>query len=407
LWKGLSIVFGVCALRLLRSYSVSLREIEDFVVENEVVAGWLGRYKGTPATFAKYSRGLCMFFKWLREVKGLKLSPVEFLDVLASKRASAKPSERCWGKSLVLQFSRDNPDLEGKADSTMLTSYIVPVKRFCADNEVELTSEQSLMGVVRRKWSEPAYTVELARKVLGALSQRDRAVCMIMLQAGQSISQVLVDVSKQGEHVIEQINMGKERIRLDFAERKGNNFPYHSFISRDAITEIKKWLAIRQFWLERWKKESKFLFITETCAMYRPALFLSEYTRTLQRHGLWNGPLSVRSHMFRKIFETEASPPDRGVAKEYVKFMMGHSSGTEVIKRQDMPGGVYDNAPRIYLDVVEREYEKLEPFINIYTGRRAEAGLSLTATEIERLRWIAEKLEKAEVKDGKLVISVG
>lgn len=31
--------------------------------------------------------------------------------------------------------------------------------------------------------------------------------------------------------------------------------------------------------------------------------------------------------------------------KAYVKFMMGHSSGTDIIKKQDMPGGVYDNAP--------------------------------------------------------------
>lgn len=364
-------------VRLLRSYGVSAGELEEFVKGSQVVGDWLGKFRDSPATYSKYSRGLCMFFKWLRKVKGLDLSPEQFLDLLATKRASDRPSERCWGKSLIVQFSRDNPDLAKASDSTKLTSYMVPVKRFSADNEVELCSEQSLMGVVKRKYSEPAYTVELARKVLGVLNQRDRAVCMCMLQSGQSIRQVLVDVNLQSNYVLGEIAKGKERVRIDFKERKGNNFPYHSFISTDAITEIKKWLPVREGIIEQTGKGSDFLFITENGTVLAPKMFLIEYVHTMQRHGLWTGPLSVRSHMFRKIFETEGSPPDRGISKEYLLFMMGHSSGTEVVKRQDMPGGVYDNAPKIYLDVVEREYCKLEPFINVYSGRSAvEGGLS-------------------------------
>jgi hypothetical protein len=331
-----------------------------------LIADWLGKYKSSNGTMLKYSRGLAMFFKWLREVKGLKLGPEEFLDLLAEKRASSRPSERCWGKSLVLQFSRDNPDLQDKSDGTILTSYIIPIKRWCADNEVELTTQQCLMGSVRRKFAEPAYTVALAKKVLAVLSQRDRAVCMCMLQSGQSVSQILVDMNLQCEYVIRQIDEGKERIRLDFKERKGNNFAYHSFISTDAITELAKWLPIRAKAL---KGRKGLLFVTEQGQPYKVEQFLTEYTRKLQRKHLWNGPLSVRSHMFRKIFETEASLPERGCAKQYVSYMMGHSSGSEVTGKLDMPGGVYDQAPRIYLNVVEREYMKAEPYLNIYTGQ--------------------------------------
>lgn len=385
---------------LKRVYGASAEDVHALVEGSQVVASWLGRYKASPATFLKYSRGLTMFFKWLREVKALKLSPEQFLDILAAKRASPRPSERCWGKTLLLEFSRDNPDLATASDSTKLTSYIVPVKRFCADNEVELSSQQSLVSVVKRKFSEPAFTVALAKKVLGVMSQRERAICMIMLQAGQSISQVLFDVNRQGEYVIQQIGLGKERIRLDFPERKGNNFPYHSFISHDAITEIKKWLPIREEILRKLHIESKLLFITKNGKLYDPHMFLSEYTRKLQRHGLWNGPLSVRSQMFRKIFETEASPPDRGVDKVYTKFMIGHSSGTDVIKKQDMPGGTYDNAPRVYLDVVEREYEKLEPYLNIFTGKRSIEDLPISEAEWQDLKdllaYLREQREESE-----------
>jgi len=378
---------------------VSNGEIEEFVLGSPTVAGWLGKYKDASATYLKYSRGLCMFFKWLRVVKGLKFSPEEFLDRLASARASVKPSERCWGKSLVLQFSRDNPDLAGHSDSAKLTSYLVPLKRFCADNEVELTTEQSLMGVVKRKFSEPPFTVELAKKVLGVLGQRERAICLTMLQSGQSVTQVLVDINKQVEYVIRELEAGKERIRFDFLERKGNNFPYHSFIGHDAITEIKKWLPLRREILDELGVDSSpYLFITKTGKQFRPHMFLSQYTRTLQRKGLWTGPLSVRSHMFRKIFETEASPPDRGIDKVYVKFMMSHSSGTNVVKKQDMPGGIYDNAPKVFLDVVEREYEKLEPYLNIYTGKRSIEELPISEAEWQDLKELLSLMKEGKVR---------
>jgi hypothetical protein len=329
-----------------------------------------------------------MFFKWLREVKGLKLGPDEFLDVLAQKRASSKPLELNWGKSLVLQFSRDNPDLEGSSDSVKFTSYLIPLKRFCSDSEIPLFSEQSLMGTIRRKYSEPAYTIELAKKVLAVLNQRDRAICMCMLQSGQSIHQVLVDINGQCKYVLNQIGQGKERIRVDFPERKGNNFPYHSFVSTDAITEIKKWLPRREQIIKATGKGEGHLFITWFGKPCDPKSWLIEYIHVMQRHGLWTGPLSVRSHMFRKIFESEGSPPDRGISREYLCFMMGHCSGTEVIKRQDMPGGIYDNCPRIYLDVVEREYQKIEPHLNLYSGRAGSGSVldGLTADDVAELR---------------------
>jgi hypothetical protein len=98
------------------------------------------------------------------------------------------------------------------------------------------------------------------------------------------------------------------------------------------------------------------------------------------RHKLYSGPLSVRSHGFRKFFEQEASPPERGVSRAYVTFMMGHSSGKDtngnrVAHPLDVPGGVYDHAPQVYPSAVEKEYAKLEPYLNIYSQRSPEFGM--------------------------------
>ena len=383
---------------LRHSFSVTREEVEAFLGESDSAARWLGKYRGSEATFEKYSRGLCMFFKWLRQVKRVDLGPQEFLDVLAEKRASGKPSERMWGKNLVLEFSRDNPEFEGNAAGTHLISYFVPLKRFCADNEVELTSAKSPFGALRRKYGEPPFTVDFAKRVLGVLGQRERAICMCMLQSGQSVKQVVTDLSGQGERIMQEISSGKQRIRIDFPERKGNNFPYFTFISKDAVTEIRKWLPLREDILRKTGRKTGHLFITGKGQPLKPKWFVSRFHRMVRRHKLWTGPMTVRSHMFRKIFESEASPPDRGISKAYVTFMMGHCSGGGVVSKLDMPGGTYDNAPRIYLEVVEREYEKLEQYINIYTARqsRSEEELDLSDEDIKALM---EMLR--EFKEGK------
>ena len=92
----------------------------------------------------------------------------------------------------------------------------------------------------------------------------------------------------------------------------------------------------------------------------------------MMRHGLYKMPYSVRRHGFRKFFEQEASPPERGISRSYVSFMMGHSKGTGQDHKLDVVGGVYDGCPSVYPDVVEKEYAKLEPYLNIYTGKAVQ-----------------------------------
>ena len=52
---------------------------------------------------------------------------------------------------------------------------------------------------------------------------------------------------------------------------------------------------------------------------------------------------------------------------------MGHVSGIATM------GGVYDKTPEIHEDVIEREYEKLEPYINIYSS-----SVGVRRTDLER-----------------------
>jgi len=363
-------------------YGVSRGEVDAFVSENLCVRQFLGKY--AEATQYNFSRYLCMFFKWLRIRKGLELKPAEFLQILSEKRQSVKVEDRCWGRNLVLEYTRGNPDLKGKSYSLLYGAMLKSVNLFCKAHEVELASARGFYGEKKHRKYRPApYTVALAKKVLAVVNQRDRAICMLGLQTGQSVRQVLCDINGQYEYIVQMIREGKRRIRFDFPERKGNGFPYYTFCSVDAITEVQKWLPLRRRWLG--EGSSPCLFIKRDGSKLTPEAWKSPFRERLERHGVYRGPYTVIFHMFRKIFESEASPPDRGISKDYVRFMMGHAVD-DVGDGLDSPGGTYDQAPFTHPDAVEREYAKLEQYLNIYSGRAAESALSISDEDLASMK---------------------
>jgi hypothetical protein len=377
-------------------YGVTRDEVQVFVDGNLCVKQFLGKY--APATQYNFRRYLCMFFKWLRIRKDLEISPADFLQFLSEKRASTRVEDRCWGRNLLLEFTRDNKDFKGKSHSLLYGAMWKSVNLFCKAHEVELTSAKGAYGEKKhRKFRPEPYTIGLAKKVLGVLNQRDRAICLLGLQTGQSITQVLEDINGQYEYIVRMIGAGKRRIRFDFDGRKGNGFAYYTFCSIDAITEIQKWLPIRRKWLAG--ETSSHLFIKRNGEKLTSEAWKSPFRERLQRHGVYKGPYTVIFHMFRKIFESEASPPDRGISRDYVRFMMGHAVDDVNGDQLDIPGGTYDQAPFTHPDAVEREYAKLEPYINIYTGRRNEGEEpQLSDEDMETLKELLRKINEGKVR---------
>jgi len=379
-------------------YGVSRDEVLDFVGKHECVRDFLNKYEGPSAV--AYGRSLAMFFRWLRVVKGLDLSPEKFLNKHLLSRRGTSIEERRWALRLTLGFSRDNEDLKGKASYYRYNGFFLPVKLFCDFHEVPLTSARAVFGkCTKRKYSDKPCTLDLIKRVLSVVNQRDRAICMTMLQSGQSIGQTLGDINLQPDYVFREIDAGKQRIRLDFPERKGNNFAYFSFISVDAIQELRKWRLIREQWLHNLGGPSKFLFITDTGQPLTPPKFQTNFRNMLQRHKIWSGPLSVRTHIFRKFFESEASPPDRGISKAYVSFMMGHAGGDGLNHKLDVVGGIYDHSPKVHADAVEREYAKLEPYINIYSGKGSQTeALGISEEDMESLKQLLQMMKEGKIK---------
>lgn len=69
-------------------YSVSENEVVRFLGENQCVREFLNRYEEGGVTWSEKAVGLARFFRWLKVVKGLDLSPSEFLNMHLKKRAA-------------------------------------------------------------------------------------------------------------------------------------------------------------------------------------------------------------------------------------------------------------------------------------------------------------------------------
>jgi len=372
---------------------VSRGEVEEFVRRSVCVSEFLSRYEGT--TFWHYASELCRFFKWLRVVKGLRFSPEGFLEEHLRRRGSSRVEDRRWALRLVLEFSRDNPDLREASYSRKYIMFTV-LKQFFDYHEAPLTSAKGVFGRKRRRKFKPRQiSMEEAKRILGVVGQRERTVLLIMLQSGMSVGDVLNKFNFMLDYVVAAVRSGVQRLRIDFPERKGNGFSYFTFISRDAIHELKKWLAIREKILRDIGRESNAIFITKLGKPVTVPHFLFMFDYYLRRAKLKSGAWTVTPHMFRKLFKTEASVPERGIDRDCVEFMMGHLSGIESV------GGIYDRTPELYADVIEREYAKLEPYINVYSGKHAEQELpveSLTPQQVEELKWLLETVRQNKMK---------
>ncbi len=86
-------------------------------------------------------------------------------------------------------------------------------------------------------------TLAEAKRIIGLMPQRERAILLIILQSGMEIHAVLGKMNFMYDDIVGQIAEGKQRVKVVLDGRKGNDLTYFTFFSRDAIQELKKWCA--------------------------------------------------------------------------------------------------------------------------------------------------------------------
>lgn len=373
------------------------------------VQNWLRKYRlaprseGLSGSRLNKARILCRFFKWLQVVKDLEISPSELLDRQLKMRQSSSVADRQWLLRLVLEHSRDNPNFRDYADMRKYGIFDT-IKNFCDYHEVPLTTAKGIFGKKRKiKNHRKQITLSDAKKILGSMSQRNRTICFLVLQSGMEIGAVLNKFNYMWHSQVKrQLDMGCNRLKIEFDERKANGTWYFTYVGRDGIHELRMWLEERQRIIQKLIGSGKKLdhaivdgepiFITSRGTALSENQFLRQFSRKMKG--------KVTTHMFRKLFKSEASVPDRAINRNVVEFFMGHA---EAANGLDATGGTYDKNPEIREDVIEQEYAKLEPYLNIYSGLQPEP---LTEEDKDWMQFsnaLRDRLQNSEEKREKFL----
>ena len=375
-------------------YGVTSREVEEFKVFPSVRM-WLGKFNERTAQERVYV--LCRFFKWLRVVKGMDFKPDELLNSQVELRGSRDVRARRQHLKWVLEHSRDNADFKDYSDNRKYEIFLT-IKGFYDYHETTLTSAKNVFGQRRkRKNRRKQITLAQAKKIVSLLPQREKTVLLIILQSGMEIGAVLDKMNFMWDRVVGQVEAGKLRVKVEFEGRKGNGLDYFTYFSYDAVQELKKWLLIRErIVLEHGEAVGKPIFLTHQGTGYT----INNYYQNID---YWRRKKELPrfvTHQFRKLFKTEASIPERGVDRDIVEFWMGHNS------KIASTGGIYNKVPEIHEDVVEREYMKLEPFLNIYSSKVAMREADPLLEKVSQLSEIPGVREEFEHLADKLEVII-
>lgn len=361
------------AVKLKLDYGVHLKDAIAFVNSDESARRFLAAYERR--TYTEYARALALFFNWLKKEKGITITPTAMLNMHMEKYKSNRIEERTWAKNLAIEFCRDNPDFNGHSDTHMRLHWNV-IKLFFDSNEAPLCYAKKPLGrkVARRKYHPKPISREHAKRILVALNLRERTIALVMIQSGMGIGEVLNKFNFMLDYVKEKIRSGSQRIRIDFPNgRKNNTNPYFTFIGKDAIQQLRLFLTEREKWIREENltlspEAQKAIFISRNGKLMNEAKFERNFSKQLYKSGAKTEAYEVVSHQLRKLFKTESSI-GRGIDSRVVEFMLGHINGIQSLAGI---GGTYDNSSEIYAQTIEEEYSKLEPYLNILSGKATE-----------------------------------
>ena len=330
------------------------------------------------------------FLVWLTENGGVfsELSPDEMVDW---QRASPYGYELL---DVVQEWARFKSGRVGYLEKR----YGV-VKSFFRHNRVALPGDPGfrLRGDVPPV--EGTLSIDELRRILASCNRVYRAVFLCMFQGGMGAGELVYWSDNGLDSLLDQL--GRERyIKVDLPGRKKqrNVTPYYTFLGRDAIEALKRWVEIRPDGDSVFNTQFGTPLSYKTMFTYwndhqrRLGLIDQENTDKGKRYG-------KNIHELRDLFRTRWRRS--GVETDYAEFFMGH---TEAFDR--------DNYDKISRDEshTRQMYMKAEPWLNILSDepdkvsredhelelRRQREEMDTRIAQIVRIELAKERLKRRE-----------
>lgn len=410
---------------------------QEFVNSNPCVQSWLSeKARKSKGTARQYSNKLFHYWQWLKENKA-----IEDMQALLDDHKKKKKEGNEYAHIDLAKEYLFSEGMVLKSESTRGVA-LSAIREFYKCNRCPLPQEKIDLTVkevdeqrAREKLALKQMTLEDIEKLISPMKIREKATMVILLQSGMGESEFVNEFNvcrcreawlRNNGHVCEpskvmrQLREGRERIKIEFVGRKSNDKSYFTFIGKDAMELLKRYLKFRKVLISRAEDRVKMYEAKERIGKklrdwerkalknYREKLqnltpewqdgqpiFISNMLNPIdkckiqrdvqtykERTGLTDRDFTP--HNFRDIFKTECA--HAGVDDAISEFFMGHS-----LDPLD-----YNKLDRLYPEDFEAQYSKVEPSLNIISHEGAE----IDKQEVERLRrknaQLTERLARLE-----------
>jgi hypothetical protein len=361
--------------------TVAVPKLVDPVAEDLAVQKWLKRL---PDSANVYGGQLRRFMVWLHGRPGWEhVTPTQ----LIARQDAAQTKEERYAVLDQLQVYVGS--LPAKAYKSRQLAYST-VCSFFAHNRSELPHDPHFRIHGEKAPTVGRLSVEDVCRIVAAAKPRDRSTIMVKWMAFLDNKGLEYAGTALADHVISEVNAGKELVLLDMPGRKHdeNQKPFYTIFGKDAITELTNYFENdRQ---GGWPKKGQPLWYDQYGLPLSRTGFAESFMALDRRVGLVPkkmGDVSTRygynTHEMRDAARTllHVTARAKGFDLDCAEFFMGHTSKLDPLK--------YD---KFYSDrdYMIQQYRIAEPYLNILS---VSAAKQESAKEMESLREEVKQLK--------------
>lgn len=384
-------------------------QVKQWRNQHAVIDEWLNNFQAnTQKNYATYA---FLFFKWIETEAPepyLGKTPEELLDM---QDRCVRQRERFEQVELLKKWINTRKGAYGTKQQLKMVIYA-----FYASNHVPLPKDTNWKAKPDHATVNGAMTVEEIKQIILSSNKLYQAVYTIMFQSSMGIAEFQYFNTHAWPQVKEQLDQGKQIIRVDLPGRKHRNMrpggAYFTFFGKDGITKLKEYLEVRGQHNRQIKRDlpklEDAIFITENWRPLTKHAIMSYFKRhawilgmTKRRRQDKYARYRIHTHELRDTFRTEWNLTK---AKGFMaEFFMGHVIDSN-----------HYNKVMSIATWAEEQYRLAEPFLNILSedprtietkdiNKIVEARLQEKTDEIRELRdklltWerSVKRLEKVE-----------
>jgi len=342
------------------------------LLREDPVGFWLGRV--SPNSRNTYGHGLRFFLRWLGGKPGW--TGIDGRRLLERQLEAKDPY-------VVLDLLQEFVSGLDRTLNAKLAIYTT-VRSFFIHNRCVLPQDSAFRIRSSRPPPVSKLTLENVQDLVKAANLRDRSLILVKWQAVLDNERLIYVGKHLSDQVVSQIRKEIHPVRLDIPNRKENEKPYYTFISKDAREAL-----IQYFDQERgWPKKGEPIWLEKGNAALSKTAFFWLWMALVRRIGLIpkkEGPAGSRygfnPHEMRDIakslLHTEAKKD--GFDMDCIEFWLGHTVDPLGYDK------FYENQ-----EYVKKQYLIAEKYLNIISTPPG----AMNEKEQNQLRGLMQEMEE-------------